>query len=265
MSGAVFDIHDGPRAGAETVILSSGLGGVAGYWKPQLRALGEHYRVVVYDQAGTGRNKRDLPGDYTIETMADEVLSVLDDSRTETAHFVGHALGGLVGLALAKRRQDRLKSLTIVNGWAAAPAHTRRCFEVRLLLLEHGGPEAYVRAQPIFLYPADWLMGNEARVAEEEVHGLAGFQGATNLRARIGALLAFDARSWLGELAVPTLVVASRDDVLVPSTMSEALAEAIPGATLHVAAWGAHAINMTEPAAFNSVLLGFLGAMAAGR
>ena len=92
--------------------------------------------------------------------MADEVLAVLDATDTPACHFVGHALGGLAGLDLAVRRPDRLRSLTVVNGWAAAHAHTRRCFEMRLALLKHEGPAAYVRAQPIFLYPADWLAKN---------------------------------------------------------------------------------------------------------
>ena len=255
---AAFDVHEGPNPDAETVLLSSGLGGTAGYWTPQLQALRQRYRVVAYDQAGTGRNRRDLPADHSIAAMADEAAAVLDASRTATAHFVGHALGGLVGLELARRRPDRLRSLTVVNGWAAAHAHTRRCFDMRLALLKHEGPAAYVKAQPIFLYPADWLAGNEARVAEEEAHGVAGFQGAGNLRARIAALLAFDARPWLQTLALPVLIVAARDDVLVPSTLSEALATAIPGARLHVAPWGAHAINVTEPAAFTTLLLDFL-------
>ncbi len=183
-----FDVLDGPSAGAETILLAAGLGGAAGYWTPQLAALRQRYRVVTYDQAGTGRNRCELPHEHSIAAMADEALAVLEASGSANAHFVGHALGGLVGLELALRRPDRLASLTVVNGWAAASAHTRRCFEMRLALLAHEGPAAYVRAQPIFLYPADWLARNSARMAEEEAHGLAGFQGADTLRKRIRAV-----------------------------------------------------------------------------
>jgi aminoacrylate hydrolase len=254
---AIFDVHDGP-GNAETVLLSSGLGGAAGYWTPQLDALRQRYRVVAYDQAGTGRTGGTLAANHSIAAMADEAAGVLDASSTPAAHFVGHALGGLVGLALAQRRPDRLRSLTVVNGWAAAHAHTRRCFEVRLALLEHEGPAAYVKAQPIFLYPADWLASNEVRAAQEEAHGMASFQGADNLKARIAALLAFDARPDLAAIKLPTFIVATRDDVLVPSVMSQEVAAGIPSARLHVAPWGAHAFNVTEPAAFNALLLDFL-------
>lgn len=263
MTKTVFDIHDGPGPDAETVLLSSGLGGAAGYWSPQLEALRRRYRVVAYDQAGTGRTGGELPAGHSIAAMADEALSVLDASKTATAHFVGHALGGLVGLALAQRWPERLRSLTIVNGWAAVHSHTRRCFDVRLALLKHEGPPAYVRSQPIFLFPADWLAQNEARIVQEEAHGLAGFQGVANLHARIGALLAFDSRTGLANLKPPTFIVAARDDILVPSVMSEELAMAIPGARLHIAPWGAHALNVTEPVAFNRLLLDFLSCLPA--
>jgi aminoacrylate hydrolase len=254
----IFDVHEGPDAGAETILLSAGLGGTAGYWTPQLAALSRRYRLVTYDQAGTGRNRGQLPERHSIADMAEEALSVLDASGTARAHFVGHALGGLVGLELALSRAERLASLTVVNGWAAVSAHTRRCFEMRLALLEHEGPAAYVRAQPIFLYPADWLTRNSGRAAEEESHGLTHFQGADTLRKRIAALLSFDATSRLRRLRLPTLVVAARDDVLVPSTMSEDLAWSIEGSRLYVAPWGGHAINVTEPDAFNSMLVDFL-------
>ena len=254
-----FDVHEGPRPGAETVLLSAGLGGAAGYWTPQLAALTARYRVIAYDQAGTGRAKRALPEDHSIEVMADEVLSILDDTKTDACHLIGHVLGGLVGLDIARRVPKRLKSLTVVNGWAKADDHTKRCFEARLLLLKHAGPEAYVRAQPIFLYPAVWLAKNAERAKQEDAHGLAGFQGADTLRRRIGALLRFDATADLAKMKLPVFVVASRDDVLVPATRSEELAAKIPGAELHMATYGGHGINVTEPEAFNALMLDFLG------
>src|SRR5258708_31795013 len=125
--------------------------------------------------------------------MADEVSPVLDATDAPACHFVGHALGGLAGLDLAVRRPDRLRTLTIVNGWAAAHAHTRRCFDARLALLKHGGPAAYVRAQPIFLYPADWLAKHAHRAAPGKAHGLAGFHGADTPHRRTAAPLALDA------------------------------------------------------------------------
>ena len=205
------------------MLLSAGLGGTAAYWTPQLAALRQRYRVVTYDQAGTGRNRRELPADHSIAAMADEVLAVLDASGTPACHFVGHALGGLAGLDLAVRRPDRLHSLTVVNGWAKAHAHTRRCFEMRL------APAVAWRPRRLCARPADLPLScrlagqNAQRMEQEEAHGLAGFQGADTLQRRIAALLAFDASPHLGAVRLPTLLMAARDDVLVPSSMSEEL------------------------------------------
>lgn len=253
------DVLESTRKDAPTVLLSSGLGGAAGYWAPQLDALRSRYRVITYDQAGTGRAKQALPDAYSIAAMADDVLAILDETATPACHFVGHALGGLVGLDLAGRAPERLTSLTVVNGWAAADEHTKRCFEARLLLLEHAGPAAYVRAQPIFLYPALWLARNAERARSEDTHGLAHFQGEETLRRRIGALLRFDATADLAAIKTPVFVMGARDDVLVPVSKSQELAAGLPNAVLQIADYGGHAVNVVEPDAFNAALLDFLG------
>lgn len=254
-----FDIQESDRPGAPTVLLSSGLGGVAGYWAPQLAALKAKYRVISYDQAGTGRERAThLPEGYRIADMADQVAGILDATDTGSCHFVGHALGGLVGLELALRTPRRLRSLTVVNGWAKADAHTRRCFDIRVQLLERAGPEAYARAQPIFLYPASWLAANEQRMMQEDAHAISGFQGSNNLLRRIAALLAFDATDRLDALDVPLFLMAARDDVLVPCSQSESLAGRVKGASLHMSEWGGHGMNVTAPESFNRTLLSFL-------
>lgn len=251
-----------PDLAAETVVLSAGLGGTGAFWHPQIETLAAHYRVIAYDHRGTGANRQELPRDYAIGDMAADVLELLDDLGIDRAHFMGHALGGLAGLELALSAPERLASLILVNAWAKADSHTKRCFDARLALLAHAGPEAYVRAQPIFLYPAAWLSANAERIARDDAHGIAHFQGADTLMTRVGALLAFDVADRLGAIATPTLVAAARDDVLVPYTCSEVLAAGIPGAKLCMVAEGGHGFSVTAPAPFNAAILDFLAAQA---
>jgi len=67
-----YEIHGRQDADARTVLLSSGLGGAAHYWSPQITALARHFRVIVYDQLGTGKSPGSLPTGYSIADMAAE-------------------------------------------------------------------------------------------------------------------------------------------------------------------------------------------------
>ena len=252
-----YEVHGQAHDNNGTVLLSSGLGGAGAFWQPQLGRLCERYRVVTYDQRGTGQSGGPLPDPYSVACMTDDVVEILDALRISRCHFVGHALGGLVGLDLALRRPARVGSLVLVNAWAEGNSHTMRCFDVRKDLLRIG-PEAYVRAQPLFLYPATWLSRNAPRLAREHEHAVAHFQGTETLLKRIAALLAFDVTDRLGKIGCPTLVAAARDDMLVPWTASETLAAGIPGARLSVVAEGGHGFTVTEADAFNAALCGFL-------
>lgn len=253
-----FDILPGPDPLAETVILSSGLGGSAGYWAPQLAMLQSRFRVVTYDHRGCGRSGGVVPEGTRIADMADDLAEVLAASETPRAHVIGHALGGLIGMDLALRAPEQIASLTLINAWSRADPHSGRCFDARLALLENSGVEAFVKAQPLFLYPAEWMAQNAERLAAEEAHGIAHFQGRANVTRRIAALRAFDINDRLAEIACPVLVVASRDDLLVPWSRSIRLAEGIAGAELVLEPEGGHAVNVTRAARFNRILMDFL-------
>ena len=253
------EIHGNADPAAPTVLLSSGLGGAAAYWRPQIPALvAAGWRVLAYDQRGTNRSPSTLPAVYTIDDMARDAIEVLDASATGACHFVGHALGGLVGLQLALSAPARIASLALVNAWSQPNAHTSRCFDARLALLAGSGPRAYAEAQPIFLYPASWSAEHAGTVAGEVDHAFEHFPGESNLRARIGALRAFDIDAQLSAIGIPSWVSCATDDVLVPWTCSQRLAQALPQASLERMAQGGHAHNVTEPQAFNTSLLRFL-------
>lgn len=252
-----YELHGNPYA-AQTVVLCSGLGGAAGYWAPHLAAFGEQLQVISYDQLGTGRSPATLAEGYSIADMADELLALLDGLDVQRCLFVGHALGGLVGLQLALQRPDLLQRLVLINAWAVPNAHSARCFDMRVQLLKHSGPAAYVAAQPLFLYPPTWIVANGERLEADLAHALAHFPGEANTLRRIAALRAFDIQERLAEIDVPTLVMASRDDTLVPWTQSVHLAEGLANAHLEVRDFGGHAFNLTEQASFERSVLAFL-------
>jgi aminoacrylate hydrolase len=256
IDGLHFEEHGPPDA--PPLILSAGLGGAGAYWRPNLEALAREHRVILYDQRGTGRSDRVLPMDHRVGQMAEDVLELMDGLGIERADFVGHALGGAIGLTLAAEAPERLGKLVVVNGWTRLDPHIARCFAVRMELLRHAGPEAYVRAQPIFLYPAAWCSEHARELDEEFEHQLAHFQGAENLENRIAALQAFYLDDRLSAISTPLLALAAKDDMLVPWTCSQAYAERIASASIRLMEWGGHACNVTDPDAFNRLVLEFL-------
>ncbi|KRA62312.1 pyrimidine utilization protein D [Caulobacter sp. Root655] len=258
VDGLYYEVHGGPAAGRETVVLSAGLGGSGAFWTPQMAALLSRFQVVLYDHRGTGRGVRTLTQPHTVAAMGDDIVKVMDALGLDRAHVVGHAAGGNAGLAMALDHPGRMAKLVVVNGWSRPDPHIQRCFDTRLALLNNTGIAAYVHAQPLFLYPADWISANNARLEAEEIHHIHGFPDPDVMRARIQALLAFDIDADLPRIACPVLVSASADDMLVPLSCSRRLAERLPDATLDIAPWGGHGFTVTAAEGFNATVVSFL-------
>jgi aminoacrylate hydrolase len=258
IDGLAVTLH-GPADGVP-VVLSAGLGGHGAYWKPQAASLAaRNFRVILYDHRGTGASDRaPLPSPYSSRNLAQDIARILDGLGIVSAHVVGHAAGAVAGLELALRHPDKVLSVVAVNGWAVADRHFKRCFEIRTEIYEAGGPRAYLRAQPLFLFPAEWISDHLDELDEQAAHHADGFQDEATLKVRIGALAGFDISRELGGIRGPVLVIGSEDDMLVPFHCSRDLAAGLPDATLVAMPRGGHAVNITEAAAFDSHLIGFL-------
>jgi aminoacrylate hydrolase len=256
-AGLYYKEHGDPNT--PPLILSSGLGGSANYWAPNIAALADRFRVIAYDHRGTGRSDRTCPEGLMLADLGADMLGLMDALGIESAAIVGHAIGGMAGLEAARAAPARVRRIVIINGWASLDPQTARCFDVRLTLLRKAGPAAYLEAQPLFLYPGDWLSEHDAALREEAVHQLAGWPGDTTMERRIAAARAFDCLDWAGEIEVPVLLVCASDDLLVPSFNSTRLQDLlIPHARGVEVVSGGHACNVTDPATFNRIVLDFL-------
>ena len=250
---------------ADHLILSSGLGGHGAFWQPQLEALQQHFHVVTYDQEGCHADAEALPADYSMQHMAQQVLQLIKVLGIQKFHFIGHALGGHIGMELARliaasQAPIEFGRLSCINAWDQLDGHTRKCFQARISLLKYSGAEAYVRAQALFLYPPQWISDHQKSLEQAENTQLTNFPPIHNVLMRLQALQQFSVNDQHAAALKNTQIqfIANQDDFLVPVKKSADLQQTLGQGELQIFATGAHASTHTQTEQVNQALLKFL-------
>jgi aminoacrylate hydrolase len=251
------EIHYEVTGEGHPLILVSGLNGVARYWQPQLAAFSARYRVITYDQRGTGASDHQQR-EFSVDQMARELIALMDALNIERAHIVGLSTGGAIGQTLAIEHPARVARMALCSTWTHCDPWFRRLFEARRRMYELAGPELHALFHPLFLYPPDYVNAHDAEITEEQSRAPTKAAPVEASIGRINALLAFDRRAGLARIKAPTLVIACDNDYITPSYHSEALARAIPNAKLVILRGGGHSFSKTRPVEFNRIVLEFL-------
>jgi aminoacrylate hydrolase len=253
------EIYYEESGAGEPLIFVSGLSGVGRYWQPQTAVFSPHFRVITYDQRGTGASDK-LQREFSLDQMAEELIMLMDALNIARARIVGLSTGGAIGQTLAIMHPDRVARIVMCSTWAHCDAWFRRLFEARRLMFQQAGPELHAMFHPLWLFPPDYVNAHDAEIDEERKRGAAGAPPVEVSVGRINALLNFDRRDGLARIKAPTLIIASDNDYITPSYYAETLARAIPGAQLKIMQGGGHSISKTRPEQFNQLVLDFLRA-----
>lgn len=88
-------------------------------WYPILEGLGDRYRLIRFDNQGTGRS--DARKRTTVREMTDDALAVLDAAGVDSAHVYGVSMGGGIALELGVRYPHRARSLILGCTMAKTP------------------------------------------------------------------------------------------------------------------------------------------------
>jgi 3-oxoadipate enol-lactonase len=220
----------------------------ASMWEGQVEEFRDRVPVVAPSFPGFGGS--DGVDVLTMETAADAAVEAADAMAVERMVVCGLSMGGYVALDIWRRRRGRVVGLVLANTRAGADddagKERRRALAERL---RAEGNSFLVESPPPLLSssaPEALWARVRATIAAQPAEAIAS--------ASLGMAERRDSTPELAAIDVPTLVITSTLDGLIPPEATTPMGGQIPGARLAVIEGAGHLSNLEAPAEFNRLL-----------
>jgi 3-oxoadipate enol-lactonase len=237
------------------LLLIEGIPATVPDWYPFANYLARDFKVVLFDNRGSGRS--DKPQEwYTTALMASDAAALLDSVGIPRANVFGVSMGGMIAQELAINFPGKVERL--------------------VLGCTHGGGPDVIRPAPsvdeaFALETEDWAVRTRKlapfafseRFGRDQPEALAEFIAKKSLdvqpyfayRRQIGAVIRHDTRARLARITAPTLVLTGTADAVIPAENSRVLHEGIPNSELATIEGAGHLFFIEE----SEETLGILG------
>jgi pimeloyl-ACP methyl ester carboxylesterase len=254
-----FDVEgDGPN-----LLLIAGAASERALWSLVRPALAQSWRTIAFDNRDSGGSSI-VSQPYAFSDLAADAAAVLDGAGAQSAHVLGHSMGGVIAQELALALPARCRSLTLICSWAQADGYARNCMELMRALAQSVGDDR------TFLASLLWVGMAPATLREVDIWE------KTDAAMALGPLAPREAlvRQWtlclradtlerLPSLRLPAHVIWCSEDRLLPQPLSQTLLEAIPSAVeTRIEACG-HLPMVDRPEVFCDAVTRFLAGVPA--
>jgi pimeloyl-ACP methyl ester carboxylesterase len=261
----VHCVDTGARAGTP-VLFVHGLGGRWQNWLENIPLIALERRVVAFDLPGFGRSQAPAEA-ISIPGYADVVDRLCDLLELDAAVVVGNSMGGFIAAELALRHPARVERLALVSAASVSigdfnpvPASALLGALARTPLGTPDGMRAVLARRRARHLAFATVIRHPTRIAIDMLTELAAGRGAPGLANALTAMIGHDIRAELHRIAVPTLIVHGREDMLVPVADSIWLAQRLADARIEIFDDTGHLAMVERPIRFNAALLGFADA-----
>jgi 3-oxoadipate enol-lactonase len=218
-------------------------------WEPQETSLRDRVTIVAPHLPGFGGSEP-AGAVMTMAAAGARCLEALDRARADRAVVCGLSMGGYVAFELWRSHPDRVAGFVFANTRATPDDEAGKERRTALAARLRGeGSEFLVREPgPLLSEQADEEMWQHVRtvVAAQPADALAA--------ASLGMAERPDSTSILPGIDVPTLVVTSSGDRLIPPDQTAPMADAIPGAAFESIEGAGHLSNLEAPGEFTLLL-----------
>ena len=265
MPTEIFHLEVG--AGPPCLVMHGGLGVDHSQFREGLDPLGDVLRLVYYDHRGNGRSGRPPIETLTLGQLADDADALRSHLGYEKVAVLGHSFGGCIALQYALRYPQHLARLLLVGTTAAwdyaeeivAELHQRAPgADVLTAFLDVPADDSeFARSQKLVATTLGFHTFDPLRV--ERLFGSTIWSAAASARSR--ELMAdCNVASRLGEIAVPTLILAGRHDFFCPPSQAARLHRGIRGSEMVVFERSGHYPFIEEADAFRIAVRRWLAA-----
>ncbi len=248
---------EGPE-GAPVLTLAHAQGFTLESWAAQIAHFSDRCRVFAPDLRGHGGTA--VAGTpYRIEDLALDIVALLDALRIERTHYAGASLGGMAGFALALDHAERLRSVSFVTTQGILPQASIDGQRAATEVMRREGIEARVDAVLERYLRKGYREDRPDSYAELRRQFTTNpLEGCAEAGAAIFAM-DFDPR--IGDIDLPTMVIAGEHDIATTPERMTLYRDGIPGAKMDVVPNVGHMPYVEEAEAFNRILAEFLDSL----
>lgn len=238
-------VDEGPRDG-HCIVMSPSMFFDVRMFASQAAALSDRYRVVRYDHRGQGESARHPRSELDMDTLTEDAAALIESLDLAPVTFIGNSMGGFVGLRLAARRPDLLRSVVVMGTSADAEEQVEAMDGLIEVLSEHG-------IEPVLDGVLQFMMGDTTLTDPKRADVLAEVTAMLKTRTPEYADAAWHIahrNSILDELSmieVPLLVVAGTEDHTYPPAKSEQIVGLVEHAELVYMQETGHVHAMENP------------------
>lgn len=229
-------------------------------WRAQVAALRDRFRCVTWDHRGQGRSAVPPGRSVTIERCHEDAVALIERLGLAPCHFVGLSMGGFVGMRLAARRPELVRTLTLLDTSAdpEPPENVPRYRRLNLVARMFGVGVVASRVMPILF--GRTFLDDPAR-AGERAEWLARLkQNRRSIHKAVTGVIERDGvHDELQRVRAPTLVAVGEEDVATVPAKAERIQAAIAGARLARIPRAGHSAPIENPERVNRLLLEHIG------
>jgi pimeloyl-ACP methyl ester carboxylesterase len=257
-------------SGSKTIILVHGLASNAGFWRYNISELSKTYRVIAVDLPGYGKSQKGAYS-YDMSFFADQIKLLADELKITKFIYVGHSMGGQIGITFALKYPQLLDKLVLASSAGFEAFQRGEGDWLRSVMTVSGvkkTTEEGIRrnlAANFYSWNDKWEWMVEERVRSIKAREFEDF--CYTVVRSVNGMLDEPTFNKLGGITVPTLIIGGRNDGLIPNPylhpgfpadIYELGNKNIPGSKLVLIDNCGHMLQIEHPDEFNKALIDFI-------